>query len=189
MPNREGLRLPKREGLRLPQRKGARLDNSSIIWAQGWSDAERLPQRNGVARTKRSKPSSSVSSDLLPHLRFAKIFDKKIQNCNLAIFYLSGASRRSRRWSRFPHRSGLARRTKFAWSSSSKAASFALVIDRQHAKAKVVAAPHQMRLFLIFDLELNLLTGPKRGEQRVKQVSLCVPPFMYNNSLPLLSSF
>ena len=93
-------------------------------------------------------------------------------------FYLSGASRRSRRWSRFPHRSGLARRTKFAWSSSSKAASFALVIDRQHAKAKVVAAPHQMRLFLIFDLELNLLTGPKRGEQRVKQVSLCVPPFI-----------
>ena len=101
-----------------------------------------------------------------------------IQNCDLAIFYLSGASRRSRRWSRFPHRSGLARRTKFAWSSSSKAASFALVIDRQHAKAKVVAAPHQMRLFLIFDLELNLLTGPKRGEQRVKQVSLCVPPFI-----------
>ena len=71
LPNREGLRLPKRDGLRLPHRKGARLDNSSIIWAQGClSGTDRLPQRNGVARTKRSKPSSLVfsSSDLLPHL-------------------------------------------------------------------------------------------------------------------------
>ena len=151
MPKRDGLLLPKRDGLRLPQRKGARFDNSSITFSQGRlatsSGTERLPQRNGVARTKRSIPSSS-SSDLFPHLRKWLIF-LRVNLKEPKRNYLRGASRRSLGCSpRLPHRRGLALRTKFAWSSSSKAA----VIDRQHAMA-VVAATHQMRLFLIFELD------------------------------------